>query len=729
MLTRFARTMYHRRRAVLAVWVVALVAAIALGATAGGEHRIDYAMPGSDSAAVQSLLAERFPEQSGDTVQLVFEAPGGVAAPDAAAQIEAVQAEVAGLAHVTDVRPTAVSPDGTVALVTVQLDATTEKVPVSAVEAIIHVADHADTSAVTVDAGGPAVTNAEGTEAGSEQIGMIAALVILLVAFGSILAAGLPLIVALFGVGLSLAVSQLLLHLFVIPDWATMIMTMIGIGVGIDYALFIVTRYRSALAGGKGPEAAVVEAVTTAGRAVLFAGGTVVISLLGLCTMGLRYLYGTAAVTVTCVLIVLVASMTLLPALLGFIGTNIDRFRLPFVRGDRGEKGLWARWSHVVQRRPVVTGLAALAVLLLLAVPYTSMRFGYPDAGTGPESATSRRAYDTVAAAFGPGANGPYVVAVEVDGDPSALERLTTALAGTDGVAGVLPPQLNPDGDTAAIVVLPTTGPQDEATVDLLHRMRDETIPAALDGSPAQARVGGAIAAFADESAYMAPRLPVFIGAVIALSFLLLLVVFRSLLVAVKAAVMNVLAIGAAYGVMALALQGGWFGELFGITEPTPIPAWAPMMMFALLFGLSMDYEVFLLSRIREDYLATGDNAGAVARGMARTGRVITAAAAIMVTVFGAFVLGDQVLIKVIGLGLATAVLVDATVIRMVLVPSTMELLGDRNWWIPRWLDRLLPHLEVEGHVEDLAPTEPSRPSGGDAASVDERDREPVSAG
>jgi RND superfamily putative drug exporter len=302
------------------------------------------------------------------------------------------------------------------------------------------------------------------------------------------------------------------------------------------------------------------------------------------------------------------------------------------------------------------------------------------------------------------------VVAVELEGDPTVLDRLTSALGATDGVAAVLPPQVNPAGDTAAVMVLPTTGPQEQATVDLLHRMRDDTIPTAMENSPAHAYVGGAIAAFADESAYMGPRLPVFIGAVIALSFLLLLVVFRSLLVAVKAAVMNVLAIGAAYGVMALALQGGWFGNLVGITEPTPIPAWAPMMMFALLFGLSMDYEVFLLSRIREDYLATGDNAGAVARGMARTGRVITAAAAIMVTVFGSFVLGDQVLIKVIGLGLATAVLVDATIIRMVLVPSTMELLGDRNWWIPRWLDRILPHLDVEGHDDEpivVLPPEP----------------------
>jgi RND superfamily putative drug exporter len=729
MLARFASMMFRRRRLVVGTWVLVLVGAIVLGTMAGGEHRADYAAPGSESAVVRALLAERFPEQAGDTVQLVYEAPAGVSDSAVAVQIADVESEIASLPHVTGVSTTAVSPDGTVALSTVQLDTSIEKVPVSGVRAVMEVAERSDAEGFTVHAGGPVVQNAESGESGSEQIGLIAALLILLVAFGSVLAAGLPILVALFGVGLSLAVSQLLLHVFMVPEWATLITTMIGIGVGIDYALFIVTRYRSALAEGLAPEPAVVQAVTTAGRAVLFAGGTVVISLLGLCAMGLDYLYGTAAVTVSCVLIVLVASMTLLPALLGFVGTKIDRLRLPLVKGDQGERGLWARWSHVVQHRPVVTGTAALLVLILLAVPYTSLRFGYPDAGTNPESLGSRRAYDAIADAFGEGANGPFVIAVDLNGDASVLDRLTSGLDATEGVATVLPPELNAAGDTAVVMVLPTTGPQDQATVDLLHRLRDSAIPAAIDGSAAHVYVGGVIAAFADESDYVGARLPVFIGAVIALSFLLLLMVFRSLLVALKAAVMNILAIGAAYGVMALALQGGWFGNLVGITEPTPIPAWAPMMMFALLFGLSMDYEVFLLSRIREDYVATGDNAGAVARGMARTGRVITAAAAIMVTVFAAFVLGDQVLVKVIGLGLAAAVLVDATVVRMVLVPSTMELLGDRNWWIPRWLDRILPHLEVEGPQPPTAA--PEAPAPPDAASEPPTARReaPVGAG
>jgi RND superfamily putative drug exporter len=703
-LARFARLMYRRRRMVVATWIVLLIGVTVLAKSFSGEHTVDYTTPGSDSAQAQHLLADRFPEQSGDTVQLVFHAPGGVRSPAIAGRIAAVETDARQVPHVAFVHPANVSPDGTVALTNVQLDATTEKVPVSSVESIMKLAARSGGDGLTIEAGGAAVQNAEGTEAGSEQIGMIAALFILLIVFGSVLAAGLPMAVALLGIGVALGLGNLLSHLFMVPDWAPSLVTMIAIGVGIDYALFIVTRYRGALTAGQEPEDAVVTAVTTAGRAVLFAGGTVVISLLGLSAMGLKYLYGTAAVTVTGVLVVLIAAITLLPALLGFAGHSIDRLRVPLVRGDRGERGLWARWSHVVQRRPLVTGAAALLLLLTVAAPVTSLRFGYPDAGTDPASLTSRRAYDLVASSFGPGANGPFVLTAQPHGDSTIVDRLSFTLRAVPGVAAVLPPQLNSTGEVAALIVIPTTGPQDPATGRLLHRVRD-AVPTVTTGTSAVVHVGGANAAFADESDFMGGRLPYFIAAVIALSFILLLVVFRSLLVAVKAAVMNMLAIGASYGVMALALQGGWFGELIGIHEATPIPAWVPMMMFAVLFGLSMDYEVFLLSRIREEYLQTGDNASAVAHGMARTGRVITAAAAIMVAVFGAFMLGDQVLMKVIGLGMASAVLLDATVVRMVLVPSTMELLGDRNWWLPGWLGRILPRFELEREEAPTAET------------------------
>jgi RND superfamily putative drug exporter len=698
-LARFAQVMYRRRRRVVVAWLVALVAITIVAGAFGGEHRVDYTMPGSESGRTQELLTERFPEQSGDAVQLVVEAPDGVAAPATADAISALQDDARAVEHVVDVRTTAVSPDGTVSLTTVQLDATAEKVPHSTIEALMAIADHGDRDGLTVEAGGAAVQSVEGSESGSEGIGLLAALVILLVAFGSVLAAGLPIVVALFGLGAGLGVAALLNHLAMVPEWAPQLVTMIGLGVGIDYSLFIVTRFRAALAAGQEPEEAVVTALSTAGRAVLFAGGTVLISLVGLTAMGLDYLYGTAAVMVVGVLAVLAAALTLLPAVLGFAGRSIDRLHIPFVRGDRGERGLWARWSHVVQRRPVVTGTVALVVLLGLAAPTSGLRFGYPDAGTGPDHLTSRRAYDLVADAFGQGANGPLVLAVDLHGDTAIVDEVTTAVAADPGVAAVLPPDLNAAGDTAAILVIPASGPQEAATEDVIHRLRDEVVPAVTAGSDAEVHVGGAVAAFMDESEFMGARLPLFVGAVIALSFVLLLVVFRSLLVAVKAAAMNVLAIAAAYGVMALALQGGWLGHALGITESTPVPVWLPMMMFSVLFGLSMDYEVFLLSRIREEYLETGDNATAVAHGIARTGRVISAAAGIMVMVFGAFILGDQVLMKITGLGLSVAVLVDATVVRMVLVPSTMELLGDRNWWLPRWLDRLLPHVDVEGEA------------------------------
>jgi RND superfamily putative drug exporter len=710
-LERFARVMYRRRRIVLAAWIVAVISLTVGASTFGGEHRADYGIPGSESAAAATLMSDRLPERSGDLVQLVVHAPFGVDLEPTARRITDVIDRVEDVEHVRGVQQPAVSPDGTILLANVQLDDTVEKVPLESIEQLIALAADARADGLQVEVGGLAVQNAEGSEAGSEQIGMLLALVILLLAFGSLLAAGLPLLIAVAGLGVALALGEFLNHVFIVPDWAPQLVTMIGIGVGIDYALFVVVRFRSALAAGADTESAVVQALSTAGRAVLFAGGTVVISLLGLCAMGMTYLYGTAAVTVTGVLVVLVASMTLLPALLGFVGTNVDRLRLPWVRGGDQTDGMWYRWSRVVQRRPIATGAVALAALVALAVPFTDLRFGYPDGGSGDSSLTSRRAYDLVAEGFGPGANGPLVVAVDAGQEGAAIvDDVADTVAAHPDVAAVMPPVFSTDGRAAALLVLPVTGPQDAATVETVHALRD-VVAGSVDGTTAHAFVGGATASYIDESEYLGARLPYFIGAVIVLAFILLLVVFRSLLVAVKAAVMNLLAIGAAYGVMAIALRGGWFGELIGVAEPTPIPVWAPMMMFALLFGLSMDYEVFLLSRIREEYDRHGDNAEAVADGLAKTGRVISAAAAIMVTVFAAFMLADSVLVKVIGLGLAVSVALDATLVRMVLVPSTMELLGDRNWWLPGWLDRLLPRVSIETHDEPTAGASAGAPS------------------
>ncbi|MCU1371197.1 MAG: putative superfamily drug exporter [Ilumatobacteraceae bacterium] len=696
---RLALTCYRRRRWAVALWLALLIGLNVLAASIGTVNRVDYTMPGSDSAQAQQLLTERFPDFAGGSVDLIVHDPKGVDRPATLAQLNDLEHEVEQLDHVQSLRTEGVSPDGTVALVVVQLDDTIEKVPTTAIEEIMDAAAETRADGLQVESGGFAVQNAEGAEAGSEGLGMVAALIILVIAFGAVVAAGLPIVVAIVGLGVSLSVITVLSHVLMVPEWGAGLATMIGLGVGIDYALFIVNRYRSALRSGHAPQEAVVIAMTTSGRAVLFAGCTVMIALFGLGAMGLEYLWATAVTTSVTVLMMLFATLTLLPALLGFMGTNVDRGKIPFVRGDTsGDSPMWTRWSHVVQRRPLITGAVALVLLLALAAPAIGLRFGYPDAGTGPEHLSSRRAYDLVTEGFGPGANGPLVVAVDAAGDTDVVERVQTALAADPGVAAVLPPEVADDG-SAAMIVLPVSGPQEEATVDLIHHLRGDVVPDAVGSSAAEVTIGGSVASFVDESSFMSTRLPLFIGAVVLLSFLLLLVVFRSVLVALKAALMNLLAIGAAYGVMALALQGGWFGQLLGIDQPTPIPVWVPVMTFAMLFGLSMDYEVFLLSRIREEWQRTRDNATAVAHGLASTGRVITAAAAIMVTVFGAYIFEDQVLMKVVGLGLAVAVLVDATLVRMVLVPSTMELLGDRNWWLPGWLDRILPTIDLEGEA------------------------------
>ncbi|HET9611460.1 MAG TPA: MMPL family transporter [Acidimicrobiales bacterium] len=735
MLTRLVRWSYDRRRRVVALWVAALVAVSVLAGVAGGDNEVDFRVPGSDSAAALDLLEQRFPRFAGGTVDVVYTAEGGVTDPATSSRVDELASDLAAVDHVIAAEPGPVAPDGRTGMVQVSFDEPAESVPVEAVEHVIDLAGAAEGDGLRIELGGFPIEQVEQAEAGSEGVGLLAALVILLVAFGSALAAGLPLVVAGFGLGVALGGVWLLANVLEVPDFGVQIATMIGIGVGIDYALFIVTRFRSALARGHSPRDAVVIAGSTAGRAVVFAGTTVVISIFGLVLMGRDYLWGVAAATSLAVLAVVVAAVTVLPALLGFAGRNVDRLRLPWFRHDvEGRRTLSWRWSRVMQRRPLVAGLAALVALLALTAPATDLRFGMPDAGNGPTDLTSRRAYDLTSEAFGPGANGPLLVAVDLGGGSGAgaatptVDRIAGGLGATEGVAAVLPPAVNEAGDAAAITVIPETGPQDRATEDLVHTLRDDVLPAAVDGTGAVASVGGITAGFIDDSEETASRLPLFIGGVVFLSFLLLMAVFRSLAVAVKAAVMNLLSIGAAYGIMALAAGGGWFGGLVGIEEATPVPAWLPMTMFAVLFGLSMDYEVFLLSRVREEYVRTRDNRRAVADGLAATARVITAAAAIMVTVFGAFVLEDAVFLKLAGLGLATAVLVDATVVRMVLVPATMELLGDRNWWLPRWLDRLLPSLDVEGEavVAEPAPALAVDGSASAGGAPEERDIVPV---
>ncbi len=525
----------------------------------------------------------------------------------------------------------------------------------------------------------------------------------LLIAFGSVVAAGLPLAIALTGLGISSAgLIALLANVVDVPDWTTAVSGLIGIGVGIDYALLVLTRFRSAMNDGKDRHDAVVEAVTTAGRSVIIAGATVVIAVLGLLLTGLPYMYGVAISASIAVLVVMLAAVTLLPALLSYLGPRVDRLKIPFLgrtlRAEENGESPAARWSHIVQRRPWPFAIAATVLLLALAAPALGMRLGFPDAGNDPPDTMTRQAYDLNTEGFGPGTNGPLVIAAELP-DASAegeIDALAQRLRGEDGVAFVPDPIINEDGSAAIVTVIPTTSPQDAETEDLVQRLREDVVPEALSGTGVTAQVGGVTAALEDQSEYILDRMPVFIAGIIGLSFLLLLVAFHSPLISLKAAIMNLLSVSAAYGVMTLVAKGGTVGELIGIDHEVPVAPFLPVMMFAILFGLSMDYEVFLISRIREEYLKHGDTRRAVADGLAKTARVITAAAAIMVVVFLAFLAAPDVFLKLFGIGLAAAIFLDATVVRMVLVPAVMQLLGSRNWWIPNWLERILPRLDVE---------------------------------
>ncbi len=539
--------------------------------------------------------------------------------------------------------------------------------------------------------------------ASPEGLGFLGAAIVLLIAFGSVVAAGLPLAIALVGLGITSGGLILLLANFVdVPDWTTAVSGLIGIGVGIDYALLVLTRFRSAMNAGKNRHDAVVEAVTTAGRSVIIAGSTVVIAVLGLFLTGLPYMYGVAISASLAVLVMMLAAVSLLPALLSYLGPRVDRLRIPLLgrtaRTESGEESIAARWSHAVQRRPWTAVIVSAAVLLGLAAPALGMRLGFPDAGNDPPDTMTRQAYDLMSQGFGPGTNGPLVIAAELP-SPAArsdVDALATRLRQEGGVSFVSNPRINATQTAALLTVVPTTSPQDQATEDLVKELRGTVLPDVLAGSGVTAHVGGVTAALEDQSEYVVDRMPLFISAVVGLSFLLLLVAFHSPLISLKAGVMNLLSVTAAYGVMTLVAKGGAVGGLIGIDHEVPIAPFMPVMMFAILFGLSMDYEVFLISRIREEYAKDGDTRRAVADGLAKTARVITAAAAIMVVVFLAFVASPEVFLKLFGIGLAAAIFLDATVVRMVLVPAVMQLLGARNWWIPDWLERMLPSLDIE---------------------------------
>ena len=701
-LARLADIAYRRRGRMVVAWVVAAVVIIGLGSSLAGEYNADYDTPGSESKAASDLTERQFDGYSGQEVYVVWKDEAGADSPAAKERVDAFLAEAKQVDHIAEETPIRISEDGTIGTTTLPLTIPGWEVEKEEGEQLIAAAEANSGDGLEIKLGGDPIYRAQEAPT-PEGIGFLGAAIVLLIAFGSVVAAGLPLAIALTGLGISSAgLIALLANVVDVPDWTTAVSGLIGIGVGIDYALLVLTRFRSAMNDGKDRHDAVVEAVTTAGRSVIIAGATVVIAVLGLLLTGLPYMYGVAISASIAVLVVMLAAVTLLPALLSYLGPRVDRLKIPFLgrtlRAEENGESPAARWSHIVQRRPWPFAIAATVLLLALAAPALGMRLGFPDAGNDPPDTMTRQAYDLNTEGFGPGTNGPLVIAAELP-DASAegeIDALAQGLRGEDGVAFVPDPIINEDGSAAIVTVIPTTSPQDVETEDLVQRLREDVVPEALSGTGVTAQVGGVTAALEDQSEYIVDRMPVFIAGIIGLSFLLLLVAFHSPLISLKAAIMNLLSVSAAYGVMTLVAKGGTVGELIGIDHEVPVAPFLPVMMFAILFGLSMDYEVFLISRIREEYLKHGDTRRAVADGLAKTARVITAAAAIMVVVFLAFLAAPDVFLKLFGIGLAAAIFLDATVVRMVLVPAVMQLLGSRNWWIPNWLERILPRLDVE---------------------------------
>jgi RND superfamily putative drug exporter len=762
MLARIAGFCVRRKwLVVFGIWIPLLLVVNVLSGAAGSAFSTDFTPPDSESADVIDQIQAVSPERAGFTGQVVFRADQGVDDPAVVAAMTGLFAQIDELDGIEVISPYSdqaqgqISADGTIAFAQLNITDRDQTEFLDLAEKIKALDDPITEGAgridgLTIEYGGDVF--AEFELPASEAYGLIAAMIILILAFGSVLAMGLPIGTAVVGLATGTALVTLASHVISMPDFTVQMTAMIGLGVGIDYALFIVQRYREGLHHGLDVDDAIVEAIDTSGRAVLFAGTAVLISLCGMFLMGLAFMNGLAVGAITGVLMMMAASLTLLPAFLAIVGRRVNdttraalaavaifivgaivavtvksfavfgigvvlaiavfalsfavrslRVTIPHRPPKPNEETFWYKWSRFIQHRPWPVLVGATGFLVLLTLPLFSIRMGFGDTGNLPERQTARRAYDLLADGFGPGIGGPIIVTVAGDAaaDQPRLQAFADTIAGTDGVAQTPPPQVSPMApDLALIQVFPAQTPQDAATERLVNDLRDTIIPA----SGLNAKVGGWTAGGIDFSHYLAQRLWLLIGAVLILSFILLMAVFRSLLVPIKAVVLNLLSIGAAYGGLVAIFQWGWGKQLIGVDKNGPIEPWIPMMMFAIVFGLSMDYEVFLLSRMKEHYDKSRNNAVAVADGLAATARVITAAALIMVCVFLSFVIGDDRSLKMFGLGLAIAVAVDATVVRMLLVPATMELLGDRNWWLPKWIDRILPHIDVEGHhVEGLS--------------------------
>jgi putative drug exporter of the RND superfamily len=725
-----ARWCFRHRRVVVALWLLALVGSFALSEAAGTRFSTKFQLPNTQSAQALSLLEHDFPAASGSSDQIVIYAPSGTLRGGAlGARATKMLDQVARLPHVRSVTSPfsaggagQVSKDGQVAFATVTFDAQSQDLPTTAVTRVIDTAQESGNAHLQVALSGPDIEQAEAQGSSSSTgAGIVLALVVLVLAFGALFAAFLPLITALIAIGIGYALTGLLSHVFSVASFATILGILIGLGVGVDYALFIVTRHRNALKAGHNVEESTVNAVNTAGRAVFFAGITVCIALLGQFALGLSFLYGVAVSASLTVVLTMAASLTLLPSLLGFVGVRVlSRRQRAQLRAtgpvDEVVTGFWYRWARMIERRPKLPALLALATVVVISLPTLSLHLGLDDAGSDPPGTTTLQAYNLLAKGFGPGFSGPLQLVAELpsSADKGAFVAVLGTLSHQPGVVSVSPAVLSPSGKVAIANLYPSTTPQSVKTSALVARLRDDVIPKAEAGTGITVLVGGATAIQTDFAHVLSSKLIFFLAVVVLLGFLLLMAVFRSLLVPLVASIMNFLSVGAALGIMNVVFEWGWGHSLFRISSEAPVEVFVPVLLISILFGLSMDYEVFLVSRIREEWVVKRDNNAAVTLGQAATGRVITAAASIMILIFASFALGDSVIIKQFGIGLAGAIFIDAFIVRTVLVPSLMHVFGRANWWLPGWLDRALPHLNVEGAggavlALPLASDEPAR--------------------
>jgi len=711
---------------VIAAWLVVAGAVFMLNASIGGAPDESFSLPGAESQRAADAIQDRFPQETLYTSNVIFHSEEGLTSPEVKQAVEQAVENLSDGPHVTDVsspydpRGPTVSEDGKTAFATVAFDQ--EKIKGTDFDAAEKAVQEARDAGVQVEYDGGLGYAKQAAGGNSELIGIIMAILILAIAFGSLVAMSLPIVSALLAIVIGSSAIGIMSGLVPVPSITGVVAMMLGLGVGIDYALFILARHRQNLASGQSVPVAIGRANATAGLSVLFAGVTVIVAIMGLKVSGIPMMammgYGSAIM----VAITMLAAITLLPAMLGVVKHKVNSARIPFLKSKPtySPDAKSARWAQRVVSKPLRYGGAAALVLGILAIPVFSMHLGFADAGNDAQDSTTRKAYDLVADAYGPGTNGPLSVVLDTDGKaiPGAtIHDVSVALGEQPGVASVDKAVTNDQGDIAIITVTPTTAPQDARTGDLLEHLRQDTIPAALDGVDVEASVTGSTALTDDVSSRLQQRMPLFLGAVIGLSFLVLMIVFRSVLVPLKAAALNVLGVGAAYGVIVAVFQWGWGASLIGVHESVPIMPLAPMLMFAILFGLSMDYEVFLMSRVREQYLKHRNPDRAVVEGVGSTAKIITSAAIIMISVFGSFILDVDVTTKMFGVGLAVAVLLDVTLVRMVLVPAAMSLLGHRAWWLPTWLERRLPVIDIEGGAHDgEVSTEPEP----------ERDRTPV---